>query len=398
MLSPVKFLFLRAPAFAQSSRLAITVLPSNVSLCPATYQAGYLSALAAPVDRLITSDARERRTGVDLAVCRHLFSRLEYGIIAEVAKYDQGGRMSLSVRFYLFADDSLQRISQRLMQGLAFGKDAMPQYAGTKQKAADVVVEIENGKPIRIAKAEGNFLTFDEKGQVHKELRAGGIQAIETFAALERSQRQEPSTVVDLAPKLKRGKWERDNRWTLSKQDLDLISDDIWKRKRAASPKVQQAKGVVTKPPPITFEAKEAIREIQTHIFGIDGKIEHLTEPALKGFAFEARRLAKNDFDNALWRGAAEAADRRREILARRRTGSGVWYASVDVIRWDQSHHSGQTESFVHEKCSSKKEAEEAARRLLAENAKYFSAESSVEARVACDLEWDDAASGGNDE
>jgi hypothetical protein len=88
MLSPVKFLFLRAPAFAQSSKLAITVLLSNVSLCPATYQAGYLSALAAPVDRLITSDARERTTGVELAVCRHLFSRLEYGIMLEVAKYD----------------------------------------------------------------------------------------------------------------------------------------------------------------------------------------------------------------------------------------------------------------------------------------------------------------------
>jgi hypothetical protein len=29
-------------------------------------------------------------------------------------------------------------------------------------------------------------------------------------------------------------------------------------------------------------------------------------EPALKGFAFEARRLAKDDFDNAVWLGVAE--------------------------------------------------------------------------------------------
>ena len=47
----------------------------------------------------------------------------------------------------------------------------------------------------------------------------------------------------------------------------------------------------------------------------------------------------------------------------------------------------------MHERCNSKKEAEEAARQLLAENAKYFSAESSVEARVVCDLEWEGAAS-----
>jgi len=101
----------------------------------------------------------------------------------------------------------------------------------------------------------------------------------------------------------------------------------------------------------MTFEAKQAIREIQTHIFGIDGKMEFLTEPALKGFAFEARRLAENDLDNAVWRGIAEAADRRREILARYRTGSGVWYASVDVIRWDTSRLTGRTDSFVHERC-----------------------------------------------
>jgi hypothetical protein len=148
----------------------------------------------------------------------------------------------------------------------------------------------------------------------------------------------------------------------------------------------------------LTFEAKQAIREIQTHLFGIDGKMEFLTEPALKGLAFEARRLAKNDLDNAVWRGVADAADRRREILARYRTGSGIWHASVDVIRWDNSRHSGGSDSVAHDKCNSKKEAEEAARRLLAENAKYFSAESSVEARVVCDLEWDDPASGADAE
>jgi hypothetical protein len=144
-------------------------------------------------------------------------------------------------------------------------------------------------------------------------------------------------------------------------------------------------------PPPLTSEARNAMREIQTHVFGIQGKLEFLTEPALKGLAFEARSLASKDLDEAVWLGVAAAADRRREILARNRTGSGIWYASVDVTRWDPSQRTGQCESFVHEKCNSKKEAEEVARRLLAENAKHFSAEKSVEARVVCDLEWSDA-------
>ena len=44
------------------------------------------------------------------------------------------------------------------------------------------------------------------------------------------------------------------------------------------------------------------------------------------------------------------------------------------------------------------RDVEEVARRLLAENAKYFSAETSVEARVVCDLEWFDDSSSENDE
>jgi hypothetical protein len=273
------------------------------------------------------------------------------------------------------------------MEGLAHGQDAMPQFANTKQKLANVLVELEDGKPAQITRADGSYLQFDAGGKVHESLVRGGFEAIETFDALERSKRVK-SKVVDLSPKLNREKWEREHRWELSKDDLDLISADLWKMKKAQAARVVQAKGVKAVSPPLTFEAREAIRQIRTHVFGIQGKLEYLTEPALKGLAHEARSLASNDFNDAVWLGVAAGADRRREILARYRTGSGVWYASVDVIRWDLSRHSGETESFVHEKCNSKKEAEEAARRLLAENAKYFSADNAVEARVVCDLEW----------
>jgi hypothetical protein len=142
--------------------------------------------------------------------------------------------MTVSIRFYIFADAGLQRVSQRVMDGLAHGQDAMPQFAGTKQKLANVIVDLEEGKPARITRADGSFLHFDTAGNVHESLVNSGFEAMETFDALERSKRiKSKSKVVDLSPKLKREKWERDNRWTLSKQDLDLISDDIWKRKRA---------------------------------------------------------------------------------------------------------------------------------------------------------------------
>ncbi|WP_258763329.1 hypothetical protein [Bradyrhizobium arachidis] len=71
--------------------------------------------------------------------------------------------MGLCIRFYLFAEDGLQSISQRVMIGLVRGKDAMPQYAGTKQKVADVIIENEGKRPIRIERVQGSFLTFDGK-------------------------------------------------------------------------------------------------------------------------------------------------------------------------------------------------------------------------------------------
>jgi hypothetical protein len=65
----------------------------------------------------------------------------------------------------------------------------------------------------------------------------------------------------------------------------------------------------------------------------------------------------------------------------------GTWYAQVEVTSWDEARNTGQIILSMEEKCSSKKEAEKAAQRLLAEHAKYFSATHSVDANVFCDLE-----------
>jgi hypothetical protein len=234
------------------------------------------------------------------------------------------------------------------------------------------------------------FLDFDNKGKVHESLIRGGFEALETHQALERSKRIGPSKVVDLSPKLNREKWERENKWQLSQQQLDVITDDIWKRKRTATAEVIQAKGAAPKPVPLTHEAKEAIREVEIQLYGIDLKLQQLSETALKGFMFEIEARAAREGNDPLWLGLAEAADLRREIKARHRTGAGTWYAHVDVTSWDEAREKGQIILSKEEKCSSKKEAEKAAQRLLAEHAKYFSATHSIDASVFCDLECTD--------
>ena len=42
--------------------------------------------------------------------------------------------MAHSSRFYLFAEDGVFRIAQRVVEGLIHGKDALPAYAGTTQR------------------------------------------------------------------------------------------------------------------------------------------------------------------------------------------------------------------------------------------------------------------------
>lgn len=298
--------------------------------------------------------------------------------------------MGLSIRFYLFAEDGLQAISQRVMMGLIRGKDAMPQYAGTRQKVADVILENEGKKPVRIERTQGSYLTFDENGQVHKDLVASGFAALETGMALDRALKQPQTTIVDLTPKLNREKWERENRWTLSKDDLDAIADDIWQRKKAGQPRIERARGAAPKPPRVTYEAKEAIQEVQSRITSIDNKLRWLSEADLKGFCFEADEISKGDTSRPIWLGIVQLADRYREIQARRRSGKGTWYAVLTIMRWDATRRAAETTATFHRQCSSKAEAEETARSMLVEHAKDFNGETSIEAEVLCDLEWDE--------
>ncbi len=296
--------------------------------------------------------------------------------------------MASSLRFYLFAEDGLKRISQRMMMALVHAQDAMPQYAGTKQKIANVLLEMDHGKLVRIERVEGSFLTFDENGQVHKGLVTSGFAAMDTGLALQQALRKPVGKVVDLAPKLNREKWERENRWTPAKEDLDAIADDIW-RKRTGESRIEQAKGAAPKPPRVTYEAKEAVREIQGLVTSIDNKLRWLSEADLKGFAFEAGEVSRGDTSRPVWLGIAKLADHYREILTRRRTGRGTWYAVLHIMRWDTIRRAAETTASFHKRCGSKAEAEEAARALLVEHAKDFSGEISIEAEVLCDLEWD---------
>ena len=101
----------------------------------------------------------------------------------------------------------------------------------------------------------------------------------------------------------------------------------------------------------------------------ITGKLDGLSERSLKGLAFEAARTSILQ-EEALYKGVAEEAKRLEAIRAAYRTGRGEWYAVVEVARASRDYpHVWEEVAVAHEKCSSRKAAVEAGRRLMAEKA-----------------------------
>jgi hypothetical protein len=169
----------------------------------------------------------------------------------------------------------------------------------------------------------------------------------------------------------------------LTKEDLDLIAADLKiDGFQKDGPRLRAISGTAPRREPLTYEAKSAIHDIEAVIVG---QIERLTEPALKGLAFEANGRAQDD---PVWSGIAVAAERRREILRRYRTGKGVWYAVIEGVRSERGSNTGEIFTIDHERCDSLKAAEAAARRLLVKNAGHFSELIGVEPHVYSELEW----------
>jgi hypothetical protein len=293
--------------------------------------------------------------------------------------------MGLSSRYYLFAEDGVHRIAKRVVDGLVQGIDALPNYASTTQKAAAVTIENDAKGVARIINAVGEFWHFDEVGKINKSLQQAAWVALDRLAPPSSSDQE---AVVDLGAKLKQKQWDKEHRWKLSKADLDLIAADLdidgFSNERA---RLRMVRGVAPKRDSLTHEARYAVEEIQSLLITIDSQLEGLSEVALKGLVSEANQRAANR-NEPLWTGIEAAAARKREILARHRTGKGAWYAVIEGLRYDPTSRGREVFTITFEKCSSLKAAEAAARRLLVEKAEHFSKWTGIEPRVYTELEW----------
>ena len=296
--------------------------------------------------------------------------------------------MGLTVRYYLFpSSGNPLRLPKELVTRLSRTEDFLPEYANTKQRVLEIVIENVDGKPDSVVDARGSYWDFDERGGIAEGLQKSLAAALETWWGVKADN---GAKVVDIRPKIKRRRYEAEHLWEATKAEIALVSDDLINGGRAAGIKV--ASGTIPKPPAITRDAKRALAAMTEPFYQIQNAIEDLKEPALAGLAFEARRMS-GEFDQPqLYRAVAEIADQRAEILRRRRRGGGTWYAFVEIMNWRSDDYIGRigtTTDVYHVKCNGKKSAVAAARNLLARYSDRFAEDTTVEAFIETDLEWD---------
>ncbi|PSJ57399.1 hypothetical protein C7I85_22710 [Mesorhizobium soli] len=264
-----------------------------------------------------------------------------------------------------------------MVDDLVFGKDVLPQYAGTKQRVLAASLELDDGKPIRILRTEGSIWAFDENGSIEKGLHDTMALAMDSLP----TPPDNGDRVVQFRTHTTRRKLEKEHN-----ADIERVIADIWPKRK--TDRLKSAVGTAQRTPPLSFDATNAINEISRTFWTISNAIDRLKEPSQKAFGFEARQRPQRDPQySGLYRAIADMSDWQLELQRRRRTGKGVWYAVVCVIVWLDG--TGDTVERYHERCGSRDEAVTAVRRLLAEHASKFDEITTLEPELLTDMEWE---------
>ena len=137
------------------------------------------------------------------------------------------GLNTISIRYYLWADDGPWRLAHRAMQEIASGKVALRQYAGTKQKIVEVFVRKVRGHSA-IIEARGSFCFFDARGYLDVSSNAEVVGIVIDGAKARAVQ----GNVLDIGPALRHRRWKDENIWKPSTSMLQEISADLEGRSR----------------------------------------------------------------------------------------------------------------------------------------------------------------------
>ena len=131
-------------------------------------------------------------------------------------------RNTISIRYYLWADDGPWRLPARLHQDLIARTVALPQYAGTKQKIVEVFIGKVGGRPV-IVEARGSFYSFNARGC----LDASSVSEAVSIAIDGAKARAAQGNVFDIGPALRHRRWNDEHIWKPSTSVLLEIDADL---------------------------------------------------------------------------------------------------------------------------------------------------------------------------
>ena len=124
----------------------------------------------------------------------------------------------MEFRCYVFASDGIWKIARRKL-----GREALPQYAGTKQKILNVLYWYE-GCAIKTDFGPA-LMAFDAKGRWNRAFSTeGGMAALEVADTKARAKR---AKVPDLGKVLDAKKRLEAYRWKPTQADLDRVMLDL---------------------------------------------------------------------------------------------------------------------------------------------------------------------------
>lgn len=298
----------------------------------------------------------------------------------------------MSVRHFLLdADDQLWAIPRRLIEALAHGGDRLPQYAGQSLKVITAFLDLLDGKPQRLSEAQGSYWHFDDRGSIQRNLAQSGMEAWITHD-LVCEERASTGPVVSISARRRRQEWERTHRWEPGPAEITRIIHAIWPEQASrplARPKWLQ--GIRKRRPPMTYAAKNALRECDPLVFGVERHITELTEPGLKAFIHGANERATvgSVVERTVWSGVAQAGEARLEVLRARNRKGGTWVAALELIV-SETDGTGRVHPIAAERCAGRDKAEARARELVREHADKVGHGISLEVSVVPEVEWEE--------
>lgn len=125
-----------------------------------------------------------------------------------------------TIQYFLCTDDGLYRLPDRLHRDLLGGRTALIQFANTKQKLIELIISRAEAFT---SKARGVIYVFDKNGFL--DLR---MMTQDAMPAIPRFMKEKG--VVDLAPAIRKQRFQSDFTWKPTQAILSRMFDEDTKK------------------------------------------------------------------------------------------------------------------------------------------------------------------------